>query len=231
MPLISTGTMGSNKSFGFSRGAKKLITFNLPTGTSTWTAPAGVTNLLSAVGKGSNGTAGYWNVANYSFNSWVTGYDQTGGSATTVTWGQLYNNVVSYLSIANAGGSSSRTLNMPSYSVQIYPSNNVDIYNFSTPLTIRGTASIASIGSPPSSGTITYAQVGLYVTKGWYLDGLEYYQSGSDGSATTGFGRTFPGGTMSVPTASNTTFTNVAVTPGTQYTIVNNGTLTITYYT
>lgn len=49
-----------------------------------------------------------------------------------------------------------------------------------------------------------------------------------NGADTTAFGYTFPGG-IEVP-ASTFTYNNVPVTPGTTYTIVNNGSVTITYY-
>jgi hypothetical protein len=50
------------------------------------------------------------------------------------------------------------------------------------------------------------------------------------GPSTTAFGQTFPGGTGGP--ASNTTVTNVAITPGASYNIVvpAGGSLTITYY-
>jgi hypothetical protein len=59
---------------------------------------------------------------------------------------------------------------------------------------------------------------------------MEFYDTGANGVATTGFGLTFPGGTTITPAAPTTTFTNVAVIPGTTYTISNSGSLTITYY-
>jgi hypothetical protein len=53
-------------------------------------------------------------------------------------------------------------------------------------------------------------------------------------SYTTGFGLSFPGGTSATPyisptNATETVYTNVAVNPGTTYTINNYGSLTITW--
>jgi hypothetical protein len=56
---------------------------------------------------------------------------------------------------------------------------------------------------------------------------------GAAGLATTGFGKSFPGGVyasgIGSPAPVNT-FLAVAVTPSTTYTIINNGSLTIQYY-
>jgi hypothetical protein len=54
--------------------------------------------------------------------------------------------------------------------------------------------------------------------------------SATTGASTTAFGKTFPGGTGGA--ATNTTFTNIAVTPGGSYNIVvpSGGSLTFTYW-
>jgi hypothetical protein len=56
------------------------------------------------------------------------------------------------------------------------------------------------------------------------------FHPATTGASTTGFGKTFPGGTGGAGT--NTTFTNVAVTPGSNYSVVvpSGGSLTINYY-
>jgi hypothetical protein len=54
-------------------------------------------------------------------------------------------------------------------------------------------------------------------------------RSSSSGGATEGFGKLFPGGAIGQP-APVTTYTNVSVTPGTTYTIVNLQELTIQYF-
>lgn len=55
---------------------------------------------------------------------------------------------------------------------------------------------------------------------------------GSYGADASGFGKTFSGGTPSVPTAATTTYTNAAVTSGTNYPVVvpSGATVQITYY-
>jgi hypothetical protein len=186
--------------------------------------------LLTAVGKGADGASGFWSVATYASQSWATSYDFGSGGSTSIDWSTLYSQILSHQSTVNAGGSGERTVSVPTYNFQILLSgqfNNLgDVYTFSSSTLIRGTGSIASIGSPPGSGTITYAQI-LNNTRGYYLSGLEYFSPGTTGAATTGFGLTFPGG-VGAP-ASTTTFTSVAVTPGTTYTVVNNQSLVITY--
>lgn len=229
MPLISTAGAASASGFGFIKG-RPVITYVFPAGTSSFTVPSGVTSLVSAVGKGADGSAGSWGSASIIAQAWATGYSFGSGGSSSVDWGTLYSQIQSHQSTVNAGGSGERTLNIPSYSFEIYAtgsSTNLGvIYTSSFNATIRGTGSITSIGSPPSSGTITYTQV-LNNTRGYYLSGLEIYSPGSTGASTTGFGLSFPGGNSGP--ASLVSYSNVNVTPGTTYTIVNNGSLTITY--
>jgi hypothetical protein len=90
-----------------------------------------------------------------------------------------------------------------------------------------------SMGSPLTSGNVTYSQ-------GTNLWGLraDVYGFGQNGTATTGVGKTFPGGTLTgtepyrtAVAPVTTTYSNVAVTPGVSYPIVvpSGGSLTITY--
>jgi hypothetical protein len=93
--------------------------------------------------------------------------------------------------------------------------------------------SIFTLGSPQTSGNILHSDGTDY-----WLILAEGYDLGSNGTATTGVGKTFPGGTLTgtepyrttVP-AVTTNFTNVAVTPGVSYPIVvpSGGSLTITF--
>ena len=65
--------------------------------------------------------------------------------------------------------------------------------------------------------------------------GIYQFSAGSGGSSTTAFGYTFSGGAgQSIPSgsagiATTTTYNNVTVSPGSTYTIVNNGSVVITY--
>jgi len=203
--------MASSKSFGFSRGKKRLLTtYSFPSGTSTWTAPAGVTSLAVVTGNGSNGTQ--------ESSAPLTTSDNFPGYILTYSGADCFG--------VNVGSN--------------YTSDqNQRIGTFQ--------AEVAAVTETSWTGKSFTAGFYMYCTDQFsYLryissygrtvqriGGTVYYliSSGSNGSATTGFGLNFPGGTSSFPTATDTTYNNVAVTPGTQYTIVNNGTLSIQYYT
>jgi hypothetical protein len=229
MPIISTIGSSSSTGFGLFRG-RPLITYTFPSGTSTFTVPVNVTTIRTAIGKGADGTPVVWTAASNAAPAYAIGYASGSGGSVSITWGDLYSQIQSHQSTVNAGGSGERSLYIPTYLFQIFvtgSSTNLGIVTtFSNYETIRGTASIVSENSPPSSGTITYAQV-LNNSRGYGLSGLEVKTGGTTGANTTGFGLTFPGGVQTA--ATTTTFSNVSVTPGTTYTIVNNGSLTITY--
>ena len=228
MPLISTGTMGSNKSFGFSRGKPKVLTtYTFPAGSSTWTAPAGVTSLTSAIGKGSNGTPDQWIGQNFFVQSRRAGTTGTGSatlSAATIT--SEINTIESTINSMTA--SSSGAFFSGVYYIQ---------WNFRATSGVWVRTTITAAGTYRRSGSaFTYRNhptTGDMSTTTAYLsriEGAQVLQAGSSGTATTGFSLTFPGGTVSVPTAVDTSFNNVTVSPGTTYTITNNGSLTITYF-
>jgi hypothetical protein len=93
--------------------------------------------------------------------------------------------------------------------------------------------SVTTFGSPQTSGDILYSDGTDY----WFIV-VSGYLLGSNGTATTGVGKTFPGGTLTgtepyrtTVAAVTTNFTNVPVTPGVSYPIVvpTGGSLTITF--
>jgi hypothetical protein len=93
--------------------------------------------------------------------------------------------------------------------------------------------SIFTLGSPQTSGNILHSAGTDY----WLII-AEGYDLGSNGAATTGVSKTFPGGTLTgtepyrtTVAAVTTNFTNVPVTPGVSYPIVvpAGGSLTITF--
>lgn len=232
MPSIGTRGSISARGLGFT-GGSVLTVYSFPSGTTTFTVPSGVTSLVSVVGRGQNGTAGGWgSYTGYPGSCWASGYPGGSTGTMSITWNYLYNQAVSFRNTVNAGGSGERTVKMPYLNFAIYENNANnygDLYlgdignRF-----IRGTALLAYLASPPSSGTITYNSVGYYVSKGYYLYGLELYMPPTIGSDTTGFGITFAGGVGGAATTQ--TYTSVSVTPGQTYTIVNSGSLTISYY-
>ena len=212
-------------------GSKKLVTVSFPAGTSTWTAPTGVSQLISAVGKGADGAAGYWSSGYLDVLQMC--FQGTGVNLATLDWSNLYSIAQAQITSLNSGGSGTR--GAPSGIQQrFYAINSSDFdtgngANYSgwfNGKLIRGVATLQSQNSPPTSGQVLYSQVSSFT--GWYIGGsLEYYVDPTTGSPTTAFSLSFAGG-FAGP-ATNTTYTSVAVTPGATYTVVNNGALTITY--
>lgn len=243
MPLTSTRGAASSRGFGLFGRQKVLTTVTFPAGTSTWTAPSGVALLTTAVGKGADGTSdyGYTASGNSVYND-TFGYSQT--ISPYLQWSNVAYYALNFQSTINAAGSGPVTLTTWSTAYVIesdntwnsipngYVSGGKSTYQGSiltSIIWVRGSASLYFTGNGATSGNVVYGTpntnnggVGLLATIQGYA-----------GAATTGFGNTFPGGTYTSPTgnpAPTTTFNNVAVTPGTTYTIVNNNSLTITYY-
>lgn len=209
----------------------------------TWVAPAGVSLVVSASGKGSAG------VSDALGTVYGAGYFASQGavgspSAPFAQWSTIYN---SY----NALLSTLAVKSYPSYA----PTNPLPYGSFTTiaadntweniTLTFTGNPyyltgySVTTTGSPASSGNITHASLSNgYGSAGWSIDVYGYVPGGA-GTAATALGLTFPGGayTGSYPNAvgsaaGTTTFTNVAVTPGASYSIVvpSGGEVTLQYY-
>jgi hypothetical protein len=239
MPLISRRGGAAARGFGLFGRQRVLTTFTFPAGTSNWTAPGGVTSLVSAVGKGSDG------VSDYTYSGsilWSVGNVQALplgeiNSSVPHDWSEWYSPAQSAVNTMNTGSGIS------TIALRYFPYNNFRIYadgiNYrqyavgdtgaQTFDYVKGSASL-QVSNWPSSGTITPAAVagGSFISI--LFTGFGY---GYSGSATSGFALSFSGGGYSGGTgtpASNTTYNNVSVTPGTTYTIVNNGVLTITYF-
>lgn len=231
MPSIGTRGSISARGLGFT-GGSVLTVYSFPSGTTTFTVPSGVTSLESVVGRGQNGTAGGWSSLIYPGSCWASGYPGSSTGSVSITWDYLYNQAVAFRDNVNSGGSGERTVSLPYLNFAIYegnPNNYGVLYMGNNPAQlIRGSAVLAYLKSPPSSGTITYSSVGFYVSKGYYLYGLEKYTNPTTGANTTGFNLTFPGGSGGAATTQ--TYNSVSVTPGQTYTIVNSGSLTISYY-
>lgn len=222
MPLTTTFATLSARGFGLFGKKKVLTTVTFPSGTTTWTAPASVGTLVSAIGKGGDGAAGYYYAASY----YYVFFDIRTASGP-------FPNPPPKPTVADSCGSA-----IVSY--------------------INGLSGLQYIGDTPFSPVIrivsditdnTWRYQDYFTTyprdwqgNGWvvggtaslanysYYSGVEYesYSFPYNGAATTAFGLTFPGG-IEAP-ASTTTYTNVTITPGATYTIVNNGSLTIQYY-
>jgi hypothetical protein len=221
---------------GKSASAGKLTTQTFTSDT-TWVAPIGTNVLLTMSGYGGPATpdAYYPNqpivvsgtsilptagLPNPPFGQWATLYAKITDAAAIVAANSGVNN----LSFSPA--------------VFFYNVGTDDTYNISS---ASGTNWVSGnsytiapyIGSPLTSGNITYAQG----YNSWALR-ADVYGYGQNGAATTGVSKTFPGGTLTgtepyrtTVAAVTTNFTNVPVTPGASYPIVvpAGGSLTITY--
>lgn len=213
-------------SVGIAMGNVVSQTFTTNT---TWTAPAGVSLLSSVTGKGAAGAAAYTDAnTSRSFQVMkVTGSASTsggGGQSGILSWSDLWSQAQSFQSEINAGGTGSDTS-----AIYVQYTDSRYIQNTGTNLSwssaIAGSASLSAISFPQSGNVTSGASASATVS----FQQAGAYHSATTGASATGFGKTFPGG-YSGP-ASVTTFSNVAVTPLTQYSIVvpTSGSITITY--
>lgn len=207
---------------------QQLITETF-TSSTTWTAPAGVTNLISAEGKGSDDTEGSW--TSYFVNIFVGPSCSSGSQlGSTLPWSTVIAQMDSMVSAANQVTTNSAGATGYSgiwnYSYLWCGSQNQwllgSVFSQNPGETWRrvGTLTnpITGTGNVPTSTYTNYSASGGV---------LEKFSAGSAGTSATGFGRTFPGG------ASPTTFTNVTVTPGQSYTLSipsPGGYISIKYY-
>lgn len=218
MPLVSfRGTAAAN-AYGF-LSSKKLVTETLPLGSSTWVAPNGVNRILTAVGKGADSVS-----STYNYN--INGASSLPGFATNTGWtdySSLYSHFSNRLTTLNSGAPSVRFLfDVGDYFVFFNTATNT-LWAFQNGTGISSAYGSAALNwTLPTSGTITTSINGTGTTNGGIQ--IPYYTQNN----TTAFSLTFPGGTLGNP-ATNTTYTNISVTPGASYTIQNFGALTITY--
>lgn len=241
MPFTTTFATLSARGFGLFGKKLNLTTVTFPSGTTTWTAPPGVSLLVSAVGQGADGTSDFAdpNPSVVAGGITVSG-NRPNGAFNTLDWGNLYNLLVPYIGSGGVRTQTARVvtwgLGTNSLTTTLNPTTDA-IYTL--PEYVYGTTSIVGYRqfggtTPPTSGQVLDS---FFDTPGGDDAGFRlqvyYYYYGGPGANTTAFGLTFPGGAYSGGTgypATPTTFTNVAVIPGTTYTIVNNGALTIQYY-
>lgn len=191
---------------------------------STFVVPAHVNQIASVVGKGADGTPYTWVTQTITLAQSTA--SAVGGGTVVVARSDLYNYGMSQAALfAYFGGPDIRDVTYSSRNYVTNPSNFTAI-STASPITVTvkssGTTSYVTAG-----GDLTYANAGTdYVRISILVD-----TGGTTGANATAFGQTFPGG-FEAP-ATETTFTNLAVTPGGSYPItvpVGGGIVTVYYY-
>jgi hypothetical protein len=237
MPRTAALAVASARGFGEFTSALNLTTVTF-TSSTTWTAPAYLSNIVILAGKGSAGTSDSTAPAtlrnSYVFNSFNVPVSRASPTPTR-DWSEFYNHSVDLANTINGSGGvvyfeswdfARVGVDTRSYYYDYYVG---DVY--ATGYAVGGTASINN-GYPATSGAV------YYVSSGWYgetsVSFTQYFYGGA-GTDATGVGKTFSGGAYSGGTgypATTTTFTNVAVTPGASYSlsIPSGGQISISYY-
>lgn len=217
-------------------GVRKLVTQTF-TSNASFVTPGFLTRLETAAGIGSAAVAdtATSGVVAQHFASFA-GVPQT--TPPFLLWETIDAGAdASAASIAANSGTNLINMNSKFYSVD--SSDNYDFFTIPDDTWIVGNSFTKNIvGSHPNTGNVLFSQLSAGGNFGWSVS-ANYIELGSAGTATTGFGRTFPGGTLTgtepfrtTVAPSTTTFTNVVITPGTTYNIVvpSGGSLTITYF-
>jgi hypothetical protein len=241
MPFLFSKAFGSIDGYR-TYHQKVYTTYTFPGGTSTFTTPHNVNNLVTVTGKGQDGVSDYGDNISYPFSILGT----SGGSGPnppyanySTTWGrvqEIYNYAAPYI----GGTTPSSGITAGLSEILVEPDNSyTDIFVEFSPFYYLANRSQFNVtynywyGPTPTSGNVTWHDVVYNGQEGWGMV-WSWVDSGGSGASTTGFGYTFSGGGYSGGTgypATPATYNNVAVTPNTTYTVTNNGSLTIAYYT
>lgn len=206
--------------------AVTLQTVNFPGGYSTWTAPAGVTNLVYLYGVGQDGYPGGWSewvADSYPPNTTSLAYVERSAPASATSSSAEAAAQGEYDKFPQNGEAS------VSWTLHYWYADRFDAYARSAYVRTIGGGKVktgngwgSSWSNPPS-----YAW-GAWNDKSYRVGNLEQYNSGANGADTVAFGYGFAGGQQAA--ASGYSVSNVAVTPGTTYQIYNNGAVQIQYY-
>jgi hypothetical protein len=221
-----------------SAGILQTVTF---TSNGTWVVPVTVSNVATISGSGSDGVSDYI-TGLYSFIFGAIRGTPSPLNTPFAQWGDLYSQYLTTTSALSA-------ISYPDYGPSSIPWEDFVTVNSSdqwssSPNTLNLSSvyltsySTVTGGSPQTSGNITYASLPPAGITFWG-GSINGYTQGNAGTASTGLGKTFPGGsyTGTYPNgvggvAPTTSFTNVAVTPSASYPIVvpSGGSVTIQYY-
>lgn len=206
-----------------SGSAAQIKTQSFPPGTTSWTAPADVSNLISVSGYGQDGYPTTWT---YPFTSQSTlSFFMTDTGWTD--YSQLYAHFQSRLTAVNSGAPGVRYIaNTGDYYIYFNTATNTLWAQQNGSATSNAYGTATSSWSLPTSGAIT-TSLNTNATRG-----IIYIPQYANGAASVAFGKTFSGG-FAGGAAPLTTYSNVAVTPGTTYSVqnvANSASLTISYY-
>lgn len=223
MPKLSSFSGLSSRGFGEFGTTLTLTTVTFTSSTS-WTAPAGVTNLTTVSGRGSNGQSDYWTPSNITR---VWALQHVGGlpNPPYASWATAYSEAQAMVSTLNASGTGPRTITIPGPRKYLVTNSSPFVDYWTEEIDpdytgyINGAAYIVfDPPSTPTSGNMSYASFPNYYA-GFFVY-ADVYVTGAAGTASTGFSQTFPGGAASGGTAPITVFNNISVSPGTSYSIV-----------
>lgn len=229
MPFTTTFATLSARGFGLFGKKKVLTTVTFPSGTTTWTAPSSVGTLVSAVGQGASGGPGFFETGSYAYPylriDFPTATYPNPPPNPTVADSCTYairDYINSYSGLQYIGG----VPFSPVIRINRSEANGSWQYTDSTPFTTYPTEWTGG-GWIVGGTAVAENDAPVPFLERWLVR-YTYYSFPYTGASTTAFGLTFPGGNEGP--ASPTTYTNVTITPGATYTIVNNGSLTIQYY-
>lgn len=191
---------------------------------STLVVPAHVNLISSVVGKGADGTPYTW--VTQTLTMAQSSKSAVGGGSSVVPRSACFDYGMSQAVLFDwTGGPDIRAV---TYTSRTYVTNTSDLTSVSTnspvTVTVKSTGTTSYV---TSTGNFTYANAGTdYVRVS-----IQVNTGGTSGAAATAFGYTFPGG-VNGP-ATNTTVSNITVTPGGSYPItipVGGGLIIVTYY-
>ena len=244
MPRTAAFAAAAARGFGeFTSGlALTTVTF---TSTTTWTAPPYVNNLVTMTGHGTNASSDDYSSDTNSVSLYRT-YNNAPVTNITDThdWSELYNGLQSWISYVNTGTPGTRGGPIDTFygnQYQIRSNNTYQVWN-NFPAAVSSASTYFQIGTGannstftvPASGTITNANT---TDSGTIRVSYSALYLGGNGTAATGAGQTFPGGTYNFSTgiggaAPTTNFSNITVTPNLSYSIVvpSGASISISFY-
>ena len=222
--LISRGT-ASARAFGLTGSSSGQLYTQTFGSNGTFTPMAGVTNVVTLVGRGGSSTSDYPTFGQFqcTVEANIAG---TGPNPPPLAWSTVAADIYTAGAQMNVGGDQTGYLfNLGSFGTYADQTWYGTTYQTSFDyFTVAGTWTVEAFNAPvPPSGNVGYAQ-GLYRAQGTYI------APGSGGTNSSALGYSFPAAQQvgSYPNATGQsaatfTYNNIAVTPGTNYPIVVGG--------